>query len=378
MSKRFHESYTDTYVAPGKKLTYGSDRLAYIVEPVIDPELLKPETRDFMKNLEFMSSHKKAALDIDRICNKLVYTKVSTLKDNELIVIEGESHDFAEESYTKFGTDFMARICMTSDQILDINNKIAINNRHKKEVIAALENIVYFQFSPYLYAFYNIRFEDDKKSVFPRQIPVMHFCFEEQMKNATEIVQSKNKDKRGFEPVEKTLNDNTPMTGIFNYAPSVLYDTSIANRLEYDVGFILENWSVISEEVKEKLSPYDLRELLKDESLTPELRKLQPDIDSVKEIVRPYRPEIISKSTGINRDLQKAMFESAVLRQIGTKPVYVFARESCYLRNILDRIEYPFVYTRPVRATKIKRKGINEESAKNILESTIKKAGGIE
>lgn len=318
MSKYVHASYGTSYVDSGKKLTFGTQRLWYILSPALVGVKFEEDVEEVLNECkEWANKTRTGHLEKDMLCNSYVLPKIPELKGRHLIFMEGESCDNTLEGPpSKFWDDFMSRGSKTSDNLISLNHELAIESKWDKRAIEFLENVVYFQVSPYLYAFYQIKFEEDK--------PVLRFVFEEEMNRVTEEMIKQG--KHGFGTLEKRLNDNSPMFGNFSYS-NLMYLPMAKERLKFDISLVEKILMFLPEEIQEKVEGFDLRKLRIDEQKPEQIRSYQDETRDLTKIVQPYKDDAIVQSTLVNRKINAAAIENAILKQLKPESVLIFSKK---------------------------------------------------
>jgi hypothetical protein len=299
---------------------------------------------------------------------------LSELKDKIIIFMDGESHDHTKEgSASKFCLDFTAPNCKTSDDMLQINYEIAKERNWNSKTINFLKNeVVYFQVSPYLFAFYKIDFKQEK--------PVLRFLFKEAMDSASDSMSSKGKEP--FGTLEKRLDDNREMEGNFSFSTMLYLPDSAKRNLVFDIDLISKLQIFLPDDIKRQAAKFNLRRLIEDEHQPAEKREYIDEAEKVKTIVEPYRDRAINQSTLINRKIQAAAIET-ILEKVRPKNIPIFAKKTGYVgyrdyeenkgTGILHFIRgnYNFRHLDALRNIDRNPLGINDPSAMRILKGEL-------
>jgi len=324
-------SYGGPRISPGKKLTWGTERLVYILRPCINIERLEPKLQKIVKKCDEWAEDKKKSGQLEIYntyhVNLMKQDLVSMLKDKKLIFATGRSPDRTEcaprVSPHMVRHDWNSHEFRLSEEIQlmsdDLNEEYFFKYFENKHL---MKDYVFGVVGPFLF-FHQIGLEDG------RSILDTYFGDALFEANKTMFKQKKNT----FGTLEKRLDDNSPQKGTYEFS-DLLYLSKEARKAfsDYDIEFIRRNTLFLPDDVLVKLNSLGLETV---ETMTPEIR----------EVFDPHYDKVIQQSTLVNRKINCAAIEHGILEPLGIKRLAVYAAKTSYVFKILEHLQgdYSFI-----------------------------------
>jgi len=324
-----------TYVDSARKLTWGTERLVYVLRPLLpDSEIKKLGLESIVKKCDLWSkdAHKTGPLEVYNTYHKLLKYGINKLSGKDTLLTTALSVDLTEPDPSK--DVFPTRSCLdfaahnnrlTDEQMIaemQLNEEYAENNGWHN----CFENLVKVSVGPFIMP-YETKYDENKNPFIQHALPDIVTLTNEYMES---------KGKKGLGTLVKKLGDNSPQEGTYNFS-ELLFVPGKANHAfhHYDVDFIKRSMILLPDDIKEKIEKkFDLENM----------EYMKPPEELVK-IFNLYYCSIIKQSTLINRKLAALALEESVLKPLGLKRLVVFASETSYVNSILHYLDGD--YNRP-------------------------------
>lgn len=306
----FKESFGGPYVEPPKILAWGTQRLAYVLSPLIDRKKVPKKLNSILKECDKWAKNKQRTghLELYKDYHQNLKDELGELRGKDILFMTGRSVDRTPEDPLKKAfpnvicQDYYSHSFLLSEKLLEITMQ-----EYLKTGKNLFENYAFVVVSPVIFI-HKIEIEDG--------FPVLRPLCKNAITKANEKAKKAGK-KIYFGTLEKRLESNDPQRGNYDFS-EILYLTAEAGkaRKHYDASFIEKNKLFVPQEIIEKV-------LKKPEKLE--------DIFTKKEFKKT-----ISKSVQANRAITRAAFENGIIKPLSLEQLPVYAAKTSYVFEIFN------------------------------------------
>jgi len=318
-----------TYVDSARKLTWGFERVIYVLRPLLsDSKLKKIGLEDIVKKGDEWAedAHKTGPLEVYNTYHSILINEITKLSGKDILLTTALSVDLTEPDPSK--DVFPTRSCLdpaaynnrlTDEQMIaemQINEECTENDGDWHN---CFENLIKIPVGPFIMP-YETKYDENKNPFIQHALP-----------NIVELTNEKmeSKGKKGLGTLVKKLGDNSPQVGTYNFS-ELLFLPGKANHAfqHYDNDFIRHSKNLLPNAVKEEIDKkFDLENM----------GYAKPPEELVR-IFNPYYCSVIKQSTLINRKIVALALEE-VLKLLGIKTLIVYASETSYVNSILHYLD---------------------------------------